>query len=381
MKVIIAGGGTGGHIFPGIAIAEEIKRRDSQSEIIFVGTEHGIEASLIPQEGYPIKYLSAEGIVGKSVLKKAKAVMKMLLSVYEAYKLLRDIRPDALIGVGGYASFSPVLAAYLMSIPTIIMEQNTVPGLANKLLGRIVNAVCLTYHESLSSFPSYKTFVTGNPIRMSILTGNRETAYHLFGLERGKFTIFVFGGSAGARAINNAVCDAFNYMSDLKDKIQFLHQTGSSGYETAREIYRKCGFKGTVAAFIHEMPEAYAVADLVISRAGATTITEMTSVGRPAVLIPYPYAAGNHQEANARRLTEMGAARLILEQDLNGDTLSKNIRDLFAGNSLRADMQRANKSLGRPDAAQKVVDILFSLLKARKFKSPEIRMRNAVKNV
>lgn len=381
MKVIIAGGGTGGHIFPGIAIAEEIKRRDTQAGITFIGTERGIEASLIPREGYPLKYLSVEGIVGKSVLKKAKASLKMLFSIYEAYKLLRDIRPDALVGVGGYASFSPVLAAHFMSIPTMIMEQNTVPGLTNKLLGRIVDAVCLTYHESLSAFPSYKTFVTGNPIRPSILTGNRDAAYQLFGLEKGKFTIFVFGGSTGARAINNAVCDAFNYMSDLKDKIQFLHQTGSNGYEAAREAYRKCGFKGTVAAFVHQMPEAYAVADLVISRAGATTITELTSVGRPAVLIPYPYAAGNHQEANARRLTEMGAARLISEQDLNGDTLSSNIRDLFADNNLRADMQKANKSLGRPDAAKKVVDILFSLLKTRKLKSPEMKIRKAVKNV
>lgn len=381
MKIIIAGGGTGGHIFPGLAIAEEIKRRDLQAEIIFVGTEHGIEASLIPREGYPIKYLSAEGIVGRSVIKKAKAAMKMLFSVYQAYKLLRDIRPDALIGVGGYASFSPVLTASFMSIPTVIMEQNTMPGLANKLLGRVVDAVCLTYHESLAFFPSYKAFVTGNPIRMSILTGNRETAYQMFGLERGKFTIFVFGGSGGAKAINNAVCDAFNYMTDLKDKIQFLHQTGSNSYETIRETYRNFGFKGTVASFIHQMPEAYAVADLIISRAGATTLTEMTSVGRPALLIPYPYAAGNHQEANARGLSEMGAARLILQQDLNGETLSGNIRELFADNSLRADMQRANKSLGRPDAAQKVVDILLSLLKTRKARGAEISVRNTVKNV
>lgn len=367
MKVVIAGGGTGGHLFPGIAIAEEIRRRDGSSEVVFVGTEHGIEATIIPREGYPIKYLRAEGVVGKSPVRMARGVLRNCLSLYDSFALLRGLRPDAVIGVGGYASFGPVLAGHLMSVPTLVMEQNSVPGLANKLLGRIADAVCVTYHESISFFPKNRTFVTGNPVRRGILTGDREAAYGLFGLERNKFTVFVFGGSSGARAINNAVCGAFDGINDLKDDIQFLHQTGKKDYESVRETYRKWGFKGTVTAFIHQMAEAYAVADLVVSRAGATTLAELTAVGRPAILIPYPYAAGRHQELNAQRLSEMGAARVIFDSDLSGEMLAKNIRDLYNDAAARVEMQRSSRSLGRPDAAQRVVDILSSLVKQTAF--------------
>lgn len=363
MKVVIAGGGTGGHIFPGIAIAEELKRRDESAEVIFIGTEHGIEASIVPKEGYPIRYLRAEGIVGKSLMKKFSSVIKTIFSVYDSYKLLKGLRPDALIGLGGYASFGPVFTGYILSIPTIIMEQNSVPGLANKFLGKIADIVCVTYHESISFFSKSKTYITGNPVRHKILTASRESGYQLFGLEKGRFTIFVFGGSSGARKINNALCGAFNHIHDIRDKIQFLHQTGKNDYEMVRETYRKWGIKGTVSPFIHQMPEAYAVADLIISRAGATTLAELTALGRTAILVPYPYAAGHHQELNAQRLSEMGAARVIFDHELDGEILAKNIRELYDDPGTRLEMQRASKSLGRPDAAQKIVEIMNSLLK------------------
>jgi len=363
MRIVIAGGGTGGHLFPGIAIAEEIRGRGGAPEVIFVGTEHGIEASVIPKEGYPLRFLRAEGLVGKSPLAKMRGAVRTAFSLYDSYRLLKTLRPDGIIGVGGYASFGPVLTGHLLSIPTVIAEQNSVPGLANKVLGRIADAVCVTYHESLSSFPKSRTFITGNPIRSGIVSGNREAAYDLFGLERNRFTIFVFGGSAGARTINNALCAAFNDLSDIRDDIQFLHQTGKGDYESVRETYRKWGFKGTVTAFVHQMPEAYAVSDLVVSRAGATTLAELTAVGRPAVLIPYPYAAGNHQELNAQRLAEMGAVRVVLDHELDGEVLAKQIRDLYHDAAMRAEMQRSSRSLGKPDAAQKVVDVVMSLLK------------------
>lgn len=363
MKIVVAGGGTGGHLFPGIAVAEEIKRRDPSAEIIFVGTEHGIESLVVPKEGYPIRFLRAEGFVGKSPLKKMRGAVKAPFSLYDSSRLLKRLRPDAVIGVGGYASFGPVLAGHLMSIPTVITEQNSVPGLANRLLGRVADAICVTYHESFSFFPKDRTFITGNPIRAGILSGSREAAYDLFGLERNKFTIFVFGGSSGALRINGAICGSFNALNDLKGDIQFLHQTGKTNYETVRETYRKWGFRGTVTAFIHQMPEAYAVSDLVISRAGATTLAELTAVGRPAILIPYPYAAGRHQELNAQRLSEMGAVRVIFDHELDGAIMAKNIRDLYSDPDMRSEMQRASRSLGRPDAARKVVDIVMSLLK------------------
>jgi len=363
MRVVIAGGGTGGHLFPAIAIAEEIKRRDETAEVFFIGTEYGIEASIIPKEGYPIKYLRAEGVVGKSPFRMARGMARTILSLYDSYAFLERLRPDAVIGVGGYASFCPVFTGHLMSLPTLIAEQNSVPGLANKVLGRIADAVCVTYHESIAFFPKSKTFITGNPVRAGILSGSREGAYDLFSLERNKFTIFVFGGSSGARTINNALCGTFGALNGLKGDIQFLHQTGKTDYETVRETYRKWGFKGTVTAFIHQMAEAYAVADLVISRAGATTLAELTSVGKPAILLPYPYAAGRHQEMNAQRLSEMGAVRVVLDQELDGEVLAKNIRELYADKHVRSEMQRSSRSVGRPDAAHKVVDVLMSLIK------------------
>ena len=363
MKIVLAGGGTGGHLFPGIAMAEELKRTDASAEVIFIGTEQGIEASVVPKEGYDIRYLRAEGIVGRSLLKKVRAGIRTMFSVYDSYKMLKELRPDAVVGLGGYASFAPAVAGSLLSIPTVIMEQNSVPGLANRVLGRIADIVCVTYHESISSFPKNKTYITGNPVRQKILNAGREQAYQLFGLERGKFTVFVFGGSLGARKINNAVCGAFSYLNDMKEKIQFLHQTGKSDYEAVRETYRKWGIRGTVAAFIHQMPEGYAVADLVISRAGATTLAELTAVGRAAILIPYPFAAANHQEVNAQRLSEMGAARVILDHELDSETLARNLRDLYDNAGIRAEMERSSRSLGRPDAAQKVVEIVMALIK------------------
>ena len=368
MKILLAGGGTGGHLFPGIAIAEEVRRRSEPPEVIFSGTEKGIEASIVPREGYPIRYLNAEGVVGKSLMKKVSAGTKTAVSIHEAYRLLRELRPDAVIGLGGYASFSPVMVGSFLSIPTVIMEQNAVPGLTNRILSRVVDIICVTYHESISFFPKNKTYITGNPVRRGILTADRESAYELFGLERGKFTVFVFGGSLGAKKINNAVCSVFNYLHDMREKIQFLHQTGKNDYETVRETYRKWGFKGTLAPFIHRMPEAYAVADLVISRAGATTLAELTAVGRASLLVPYPYAAGHHQEQNAQRLSEMGAARIILDHELDGETLAKNVRELYENPGIRTEMARSCRSLGRPDAAQKVVEIVMSLIKQREKK-------------
>jgi UDP-N-acetylglucosamine--N-acetylmuramyl-(pentapeptide) pyrophosphoryl-undecaprenol N-acetylglucosamine transferase len=363
MRVIIAGGGTGGHLFPGLAVAEEFKNRDDSTEVIFVGTEYGIEARVVPREGYPIKFLKAEGWVGVSTVKKVKAIVTTFFSIADSYKIIQTVRPDIVIGVGGYASGATMLTAYLMSIPTMILEQNSIPGLTNKILGRFVRAVCITYQESISFFPKAKTFLTGNPVRMQILKGDIESAYRLFSLERGLFTIFIFGGSSGAKSINMAIVNALNNMYDLKDKIQFLHQTGIRDYENIRESYRKTGFKGTITPFIYQMGEAYAVADIVVSRAGATTLAELTALGKPAILIPYPYAAGQHQELNARKLLEMGAAKMIRDSELKGESLANSIREMYTNETMRAEMQRNSRAVGRPEACSKVVDIAMSLIK------------------
>jgi len=363
MRVIIAGGGTGGHLFPGLAVAEELKSRDVSTEVIFVGTEFGIEARVVPREGYPIKFLRAEGLVGVSIIKKIRAVAKMFFSAIDSYKIIKTVNPDIVIGVGGYASGVIMFLAFLLSIPTMILEQNSVPGLTNKLLGKFINTVCITYQESMHFFPREKTFLTGNPIRTYILKGSAEAGYRLFSLGPELFTIFAFGGSSGARSINTALVDALNYLHDLKDKIQFLHQTGPKDYEKIRDAYRMTGFKGTIAPFIYQMGEAYAVADVVVSRAGATTLAELTALGKPAILVPYPFAAGNHQELNAKKLKEIGAAKMILDRELKGETLANVIREMYMNRATRMDMQKNSKSVGRPEACTKVVDIAMSLMK------------------
>ncbi len=366
MKVIIAGGGTGGHLFPGLALAEEFKRRDNAAEVVFVGTEHGIEARIIPREGYPIKFLRAEGFVGRSLLRKITALVKSAVSTVDAYRILDIVMPDIVIGVGGYASGALVLTAALRSVPTMIHEQNSVPGLTNKMLGRVVKRICVTYHESLSFFPLGKTFLTGNPIRLKILKGEREAACRLFSLDKDMFTVFIFGGSSGARSINRAMVETLNHLNNLKSNIQFLHQTGDKDFENIRDAYRKAGVKGTVAPFIYQMAEAYAAADVVISRAGATTLAEITALGKPAILIPYPYAAGRHQEFNALKLREMGAAYVILDNMMKGETIAGSIRELYENESMRAEMKRASMGLGRPDACGRIVDIAMSLIKSER---------------
>ncbi len=366
MKIIIAGGGTGGHLFPGLALAEELRRRDRKTEVIFVGTERGIEARIIPREGYPIRFVRSEGFVGKSTFHKIKAAAKTILSVIDSYGILKAVKPDMVIGVGGYASGAIVLIAAMKSVPTMIHEQNSVPGLTNKMLGRVVKRVCVTYHESLSFFPLGKTFLTGNPIRLKIMKGDREAACRLFSLDKELFTVFVFGGSSGARAINRVMVDSLNHLSDLKDKVQFLHQTGDKDFENIREAYRKAGVKGTVAPFIYQMSEAYAAADVVVSRAGATTLAEITALGKPAILIPYPYAAGRHQEFNAMKLGEMGAAHVMLENEMTGEGLAAKIRELYENEAARLEMAKASRGLGRPDACGRIADIALSLAKEQR---------------
>lgn len=370
MKIIIAGGGTGGHLYPGIAVAEEFLNRSRESrdriqktDIVFVGTEHGIEARVIPREGYPIRFLKAEGLVGKSLSKKIKAILAFVISILGSYRILKSVRPDVVIGVGGYASVGMVLTAHLKGIPTIILEQNSVPGFANKFLAKFVDAVALTYQESMSFFPKEKSYLTGNPIRKQILQRDEKKAYSIFPLEKGKFTVFVFGGSLGARSINQSMIDALNYLLDLRQNIQFLHQTGEADYEKVKDTYRRLGFNGIVVPFVYQMAEAYTIADIVVCRAGATTLSEITAIGKPAILVPFPHAASNHQEFNAKKLEDMGAAKMLRDRELNGETLSNAIRELYADEKARKEMQKAASAFGRVDAAERIVDIAMSLIK------------------
>jgi UDP-N-acetylglucosamine--N-acetylmuramyl-(pentapeptide) pyrophosphoryl-undecaprenol N-acetylglucosamine transferase len=362
-KVIIAGGGTGGHLYPGIAVAEELKKRFGDAEVVFVGAKKGIEARVVPFEGYHIKLLDVEGFVRVSMRRKIAAVFKFLIGFLDVFFFIRKFSPDIVIGTGGYASFLPVLAARFLSVPVVILEQNTIPGAANLLLARLAKKICVTYEGTLAHFPKDRALLTGNPIRGSILCGKRGTALELFSLKPDRFTILVFGGSRGARSINNAVVESLANLEDIRDKIQFLHQTGEDDYDAVRAGYQRRGYSGTITPFIYKMQQAYAVCDVVVSRAGATTLAEITSVGVPSILIPYPYSAGGHQEANALRFSENGAAVVIPEGNLSGRSLAEKIRELYNDENKRRRLIGGALALGRPHAAARVAEVAAALVR------------------
>lgn len=363
MRVLIAGGGTGGHVFPGIAIADALCEQGAVSEVVFVGTERGLESRVVPQAGYQLEKLHAAGFVGKSAFGKIRSLWTLLQSFREARGLLQRMRPHLVIGVGGYASFSTVLAAHFRNIPTLIHEQNAVPGLANRQLARFVDAIAVTYQESMPFFPQEKTMLTGNPVRKGMLKVDERAARALFQLDPDRFTIFVFGGSTGARRINRAVAEALGLLADLRDRIQFIHQTGESDHEDIARVYRDLGFSGVVVPFVYTMAEAYALADVVLCRAGATTLSEITAIGKAAILVPYPHAASNHQELNARKLEDMGAARVVLDRELSGQRIAELFRTLYLDERMRSEMERQAAAFGRLDAAERIVQLAMSLIR------------------
>lgn len=364
MRVAIAGGGTGGHLFPGIAVAEEFRARREDVEVIFIGTENGLEARVIPREGYPIKLLKSEGVLGKSFLKQVWALFRALMAVLSSMRFFKESRPDIVIGTGGYVSVGPVIAARLLKIPILLMEQNIVPGFANRMLSRIADMIAVTYHESVAYFGRGKAVRAGNPVRSSVLKGDRESSMDLFSLDPERITVLVLGGSSGARKINETMSGALEGLLSVRDGIQFLHQTGQHDLERVRNAYRSMGFRAMAVPFIHQMAEAYAVADIVISRAGATTLAELTALGKPMLLIPYPHAAG-HQEYNARKVVEVGGAKLLRERELTPAVMAENLRDLYGSEELRGEMRRHSRTLGRKDAASRVVDLAVSIMRTR----------------
>lgn len=366
MKLVIAGGGTGGHVFPGIAVAKELKKALNESEVVFIGTSEGIEVRIVPKEGFDIRFIRSEGIVGRSLYRKMKSIGKIPLSIIDSFKILKEIKPDVVLGVGGYCSGPVLFSAFLIGIPTMIHEQNTIPGFTNRLLGKFVNIVAVTYLESMDFFSKTKTYLTGNPVRDEILKVDKDRGYDTFRLDKGLFTIFVFGGSRGANKINQAISEALVYLEEYKDKIQFLHQTGEKDFDFVREFYNARGFRGTIIPFAYNMADAYAAADLVISRAGATTVAELTACGKAAILVPYPFSAGNHQESNAGKLLDLGAAKVIHDRELDGKTLSELIKYLFENPDAILEMERISRSLGKPDATKKILKLVMSLIKRGK---------------
>jgi UDP-N-acetylglucosamine--N-acetylmuramyl-(pentapeptide) pyrophosphoryl-undecaprenol N-acetylglucosamine transferase len=355
MRVIFAGGGTGGHLFPGLAVAREFQQRDGRVEILFVGTEQGIEFRVLPKEGFKLETLMVKGIKGRGLRGIFDALYGVPASLVTSLKIIRQFHPDCVIGLGGYASGPLLLAAKLKNVRCAIMEQNLRPGFTNKLLARWVDCIFTAYPESADYLPGARVVESGNPVRWRELPK----------ISRGdEFALLVFGGSAGARRINYAVIDALKLLTDLRAELSITHQTGQADYAAIKEAYKDLPFAAEVTPFIDRMDEAYARADLVLCRAGATTVAEITVFGKAAILVPFPYAIYDHQRGNAQALQERGAAEMILDQELTGARLAERIRGYFLDRTRLERMATAARALGRPDAAARIVDQCYALAHA-----------------
>ena len=354
MRVIFAGGGTGGHLFPGLAVAREFQRRAAATEILFVGTEQGIEFRVLPKEGFKLATLTVKGLKGRGLRGVFDALYGVPASLLRSRAIIRRFRPDCIVGLGGYASGPLLLAGRLARIRCAIMEQNLRPGFTNKLLARWVDRVFTAYRESVNYFPRARVVETGNPVRWQKLP---EVA------KRAKFSLLVFGGSAGARRINFAVAAALEQLTDLKAELFVTHQTGSADFAAIKEAYAALPFEAEVTPFIDQMDRAYAQADLVLCRAGATTVAELTAFGKAAILVPYPYAIYDHQRGNAQALRDRGAADMILDQELTGEILAERIRSYLSDRERIDKMAAAARSMGRPDAAARIVDECYALVR------------------
>jgi UDP-N-acetylglucosamine--N-acetylmuramyl-(pentapeptide) pyrophosphoryl-undecaprenol N-acetylglucosamine transferase len=354
--VLIAGGGTGGHLFPGIALAEEVVTRHPKNDVVFIGTDRGLEARVVPQNGFVFEAIKSRGLKGMGFVKLLLGLLTLPISFFSALSLLRKYSPDVVVGVGGYSSGPVVLTAWLMRIPTAIQEQNALPGLTNKVLGKFVDAVFVSFEEAIRFFPEKRAHPLGNPIRRGLLENFLRSK-----IAHEKFTLLIFGGSLGARGLNTRVIDALPFLKDLKGKIAIIHQTGKNDLETVKKGYADADFPADVREFIDDMATAYLGADLVLCRAGATTLSELTVCKKPAILVPFPHATDDHQAVNAKALVDAGAAVMFREGELTGEKLASVIRELKNDPARLTKMEKAAGNLGRPEAAREIADVLQQL--------------------
>ena len=363
IRCIIAGGGTGGHLFPGIAIAGELKKRHRDAALLFVVGRKRMESEILRRFGLEVVYIDVEGIQGRG-WKKGAAVLGMLpKSLVQSMTIIRNFKPLFVMGVGGYSSGPFCLAARLMGIPTAIHEQNSYPGLTNRLLSRVVDRVFISFEESASYFKYGKIILTGNPVRNELFSPPQSSL-----TSQEQFTVLVVGGSQGARAINEAFVKACGILNKSGDEIAFIHQTGAYDYKRVIEEYGAEGFepgkiKERVFPFIKDMASAYHRADMVVSRAGATTLFELASLGKPSILIPYPHAANGHQETNAHALECRGGTEMILQKDLTPEKLSQTLLAFMKHPQHLNEMGTAARSFSRPNAARDIVDQIVQMLR------------------
>jgi UDP-N-acetylglucosamine--N-acetylmuramyl-(pentapeptide) pyrophosphoryl-undecaprenol N-acetylglucosamine transferase len=356
LAIVVAGGGTGGHLYPGIAVARELLRRDPSARVSFAGTARGLEARVVPKEGFDLDLIRSAGLKGKSIASRLRGAALLPLGLVDATRIILRRRPDVVIGVGGYSSGPVVLLAALGGIPTMVLEQNAVPGLTNRLLARWVRAAAVTFDETLAHFRG-RGFVAGNPVRSEFFAVGERRA----GGPSGKSRILVLGGSQGARGINLAMVAAAPELARRRPDLDIVHQTGERDLAQVREAYARAGVAARSVAYLDAVADEMTAADLVIARAGATTLAELAAAGRPAVLVPFPAATDDHQRKNARAVVEAGGAVVIDETELSGSRLVGVVDELLGDGATVAAMSQAMRRLARPDAAVRIVDRLLEL--------------------
>jgi UDP-N-acetylglucosamine--N-acetylmuramyl-(pentapeptide) pyrophosphoryl-undecaprenol N-acetylglucosamine transferase len=364
LRVVIAGGGTGGHLYPGIAVARELLVRRPDAEISFAGTAKGIESRVIPREGFALDLIRSGGLKGKAIADRARGAMLLPLSLADAWSVVSARQPDLVIGVGGYSSGPVVLMAALRGTATMLLEQNAVPGLTNRLLARVVKAAAVTF-DSTQAFFGSKAFVSGNPVRPEFLAAAGPQQESALDDQATVTQVLVFGGSQGAHAINMAMVEAAARLATGGPHLRVTHQTGERDVDVVRAAYRQAGLQADVEPFLYDMGRQLGAADLIVCRAGATTLAELTAAGKPAILIPLPTATDDHQRKNADALARSGAADVLLQSELNGASLADRILGLAADRARRRQIAVAARALARPDAANVIVDKALELTRAR----------------
>ena len=359
MRLLIAGGGTGGHLYPGIAVARELLRRMPGAQVTFVGTAQGIEARVLPREGLTLDVIRSAGLKGKSIAGALRGAALLPLSAFDAWRVISRRNPDVVIGLGGYSSAPVVMLAALRGTPTLVMESNAIPGFANRRLAPMVTAAAVTYDETIRYFGS-KAFVSGNPVRSEFFEEAHDDQHSPPGAAR----VLVFGGSQGAHAINVAMVEAAPRLA-AHARLAITHQTGERDLEMVRDGYKRAGLQARVEPFLFAMDREMKSADLVVCRAGATTLAELTASGRASILVPLPTAADDHQRKNALALVKQGAAHMVEQRELSGDRLAAEIVAFATDVERRRAMGAAAQRLARPDAAKVIVDRVLTLAGGR----------------
>ena len=371
MRIIVSGGGTGGHIYPALTIVRAIQKKIPDAEFLYVGTKDGLEADIVPKEGIPFETVNIQGFKRSLTPENLVRGARAFGGVVKAMGIVRRFRPDVAVGTGGYVCGPILLASSLMRIPTLIQEQNVMPGVTNRLLARFVSCIAMGTKEAAEHFPKGKRVFTGNPIREEVMRARSEDGKEMFGLDPKAKTVLVSGGSRGARSINRAMVGVLAHYAD-RDGVQILHVTGKAGYDETMQSLKEAGVDLDAAGnlfvepYLYNMPQALACADVAVFRAGAIGIAELTARGVPSILVPYPFAAANHQEMNARAIATAGAARMILDRELTAERLLSVLAELLSEDAKLKRMAKAAKKLGRPKAADEIASRVIRLARGKK---------------